>query len=68
MGDYGYASVLMGAYACISKQGSKNEAKRDINGQIGPFFSTCVHVQKMLHVAKDDCGAQRESRGGTKDK
>ena len=28
----GHVSVLMGACACISKQGSKNEAKRDIIG------------------------------------
>ena len=68
MSEDGYASVRMGEYACTSKQGSKNEAKGDINGQIGSFFSTYVHVQKMLHVAKDDCGAQRGPRGGTKNK
>ena len=68
MGEDGYVSVRMGEYACTSKQGSKNEAKVDINGQIGYFFSTYVHVQEMLHVAKDDCGARRGPRGGTKDK
>ena len=32
------------------------------------LFSTYVHVQKMLHVVKDDCGAQRGSCGGIEGK
>ena len=53
----------MGAYGCINKEGSKNKAKRGINGRAGHVFVLCDHGEKNQELGRDDHGDQRGTRG-----
>ena len=44
----------------------QKQGKKSAEWAKSTCFAMYVQGQKMQHVAKDDCGAQRGSRGGTK--